>query len=41
MMWGKYHHDTTLITDGNITNVNLHILGHVLTQLSLKQGLSK
>ena len=40
-MWGKYHHDTTLVTDGDITDVDLHVLGHVLTQLSLKWGLFK
>ena len=40
-MWGQYHHDTTLVTNDKIANVNLHILGHVLTQLSLKCGLSQ
>ena len=40
-MQGQHHHNITLITDGEIADVNLCILGHVLTQLSLKQGLSQ
>jgi len=40
-MQGQHHHNTSLVSDSKITNVDLHILGHILTQLSLKHGLSE
>ena len=40
-MWGQHHCNTTLVSNGKITNVDLCILGHILTQLSLKCRLSE
>ena len=40
-MKGQHHHNTTLLTTTDIVDVDPHIMGHVLTQLSLKCGLSE
>ena len=40
-MKGQHHCNTTLVSTTNIVDVDPHIMGHILTQLSLKHGLSE
>ena len=35
-MKGQHHRNTTLVSTSNIVDMDPHIMGHVLTQLSLK-----
>ena len=37
----QYHRNTTLVNATNIVDVDPHIMGHILTQLSLKCRLSE
>ena len=38
-MRGQHHHNTTLLNTTDIVDVDPHVMGHILTQLSLKWGL--
>ena len=40
-MKGQHHHNTTLVNTTDIMDVNPHVMGHILTQLSLKCELSE
>ena len=40
-MKGQHHCNTTLLTTNNIIDVDPHVMGHIMTQLSLKCGLSE